>query len=110
MIGIGIVKQSKANTLDVANGVKKKIEEIVPRLPRGMVMKAAYDSSLFIQESINDVVISLRSPKRLMTFNFIAGITSGPSGRSGCASAYARIEAASATELGGTRSACRPRA
>lgn len=58
-VGLGVVKQSKANTLDVASGVKEKIKEIIPHLPKGMTLKTAYDSSVFIQDSINEVVQTL---------------------------------------------------
>ncbi len=58
-VGLGIVKQSKANTLDVANGVKAKLPEIRKILPPGLQMATAYDSSIFIQRSIDEVVESL---------------------------------------------------
>lgn len=58
-VGLGIVKQSKANTLEVAKGVKKKIEEIRGRLPKGLDIKAAFDSSVFIEKSVHEVEESL---------------------------------------------------
>jgi multidrug efflux pump len=58
-VGLGIVKQSKANTLDVAKGVKKKLTEISKTLPPGLNMDTAFDSSIFIQRSIDEVVESL---------------------------------------------------
>lgn len=58
-VGLGIVKQSKANTLDVAKAVKKKMAEINKTLPPGLQADTAYDSSLFIQQSIDEVVLSL---------------------------------------------------
>ncbi len=54
-VGLGIVKQSKANTLDVAKGVKAKIVNLREQLPPGMEIKAAFDSSLFIERSIHEV-------------------------------------------------------
>ncbi len=58
-VGLGIVKQSKANTLDVARAVKKKMAQIRKTLPPGLMMDTAFDSSVFIQRSIDEVVESL---------------------------------------------------
>ena len=58
-VGLGIVKQSKANTLDVAHGIKDKLETLAPQLPSGMQMELAYDSSEFIETSIDEVISSL---------------------------------------------------
>lgn len=58
-VGLGIVKQSKANTLDVAKAVKKKLVDIRKQLPNGLMMDTAFDSSTFIQQSIDEVVESL---------------------------------------------------
>jgi multidrug efflux pump len=58
-VGIGIVKQSKANTLDVAKAVKAKLPAIRKTLPPGLTMDIAYDSSVFIQQSVDEVVESL---------------------------------------------------
>lgn len=58
-VGLGIVKQSKANTLDVARAVKKKLVELRKTLPPGLHMDNAFDSSLFIQKSIDEVTESL---------------------------------------------------
>ncbi len=54
-IGLGIVKQSKANALTVARGVKKEAERIATELEEGLVFEVAIDSSRFIDESIKDV-------------------------------------------------------
>src|SRR5262249_43190305 len=58
-VGLGIVKQSKANTLDVAKAVKKKLVDIRKGLPPGLMMDTAYDTSVFIQRSIDEVIESL---------------------------------------------------
>jgi multidrug efflux pump len=54
-LGLGIVKQSKANTLDVAESVHAEIEEIRKILPPGVKLEAAYDSAIFIRQSIDSV-------------------------------------------------------
>ena len=54
-IGLGIVKQSKASTVDVAAEVRKALPELSKLLPEGMKLDVAYDSSEFIKESISEV-------------------------------------------------------
>jgi multidrug efflux pump len=54
-IGLGILRQSTANTLSVANGVKAEMERIRPSLPEGINVQLGYDESLFIAQSIYEV-------------------------------------------------------
>jgi multidrug efflux pump len=49
-VALGIVKQSKANTLDVADEVKRELGELADELPQ-----VAFDSSIFVKRSIQDV-------------------------------------------------------
>lgn len=59
MIGLGIVKQSKANTLEVAKAAHDAIEQIEKTLPDNIFIVPSYDSSIFIEESINEVYNTL---------------------------------------------------
>ncbi|NOU52713.1 efflux RND transporter permease subunit [Pseudoalteromonas sp. JBTF-M23] len=59
MIGLGIVKQAKANTLDVVDNAKKELEKIKRNLPSGTTIEDSYDSSVFIRESITEVYRTL---------------------------------------------------
>lgn len=54
-VGLGIVKQSKASTLDVAQAVRETLSELEGLLPTGMKLDIAYDSSEFISNSISEV-------------------------------------------------------
>ncbi|MCU0888373.1 MAG: efflux RND transporter permease subunit [Rubritepida sp.] len=54
-IGLGILRQSTANTLSVANGVKEEVAKIAPGLPEGMEVTYGFDESLFISQSIYEV-------------------------------------------------------
>lgn len=54
-VGLGVVKQSAANTLEVARAVKAEIERMRPVLPEGMSLVVAFDSSVFIERSIEAV-------------------------------------------------------
>jgi len=59
MVGIGVTKQSTANTIDVARGAKLAAERINPTLPEGMEIRQSYDSSVFIEQAINEVYKTL---------------------------------------------------
>jgi len=54
-VGLGIVKQSTANTLAVAQAVKNELPKIRESLPPGMDIGVAFDVSVFIQQSIESV-------------------------------------------------------
>ena len=54
-ISLGVVRQSTANTLDLAVAVRKEIEEINKTLPQGMKLSMSYDSAVFIEESTKNV-------------------------------------------------------
>lgn len=54
-VGLGIVKQSKASTVDVAAEVRSVLDDLRALLPAGMMLQIAYDSSVFINESIAEV-------------------------------------------------------
>ncbi len=50
-----IQKQSGANTVDVANRVRKKIEELKKQLPKDIKFIEFFDSSVFITRSLNNL-------------------------------------------------------
>jgi multidrug efflux pump len=52
---LGVIRQSKANSLDVAESVRAEIEKINRDLPAGVHLKLATDSSRFIKRSIDEV-------------------------------------------------------
>ncbi|TFL13321.1 efflux RND transporter permease subunit [Pusillimonas caeni] len=52
---IGITKQSTANPLDLSKAMRSEVELINEGLPQGMSIDVAYDSSVFIEESIKSV-------------------------------------------------------
>jgi multidrug efflux pump len=59
MVGIGIIKQSTANTLAVARTAKAQMERINPTLPEGMAIKQSYDTSVFVEGAIREVYKTL---------------------------------------------------
>ncbi|MFT8244524.1 efflux RND transporter permease subunit [Roseomonas sp. BN140053] len=54
-IGLGIQRQSTANTLSVADGVKAEVARIAETLPEGINVEIGYDESQFIAQSIFEV-------------------------------------------------------
>ncbi len=59
MIGLGVSRQSTANTLDVSRQVHALVDDLNRSLPEGMEIKRSYDSSVFIQASIDEVYRTL---------------------------------------------------
>jgi multidrug efflux pump len=58
-IGLGIVRQSTANTLAVADGVRAELERLKSSLPPGTTAEVSYDESQFISASISGVLRTL---------------------------------------------------
>ena len=63
-VGMGIVKQSTANTLSVARAVKAELPKIQAALPPGMDLDVAFDTSVFIEKSIESVYEVM--PRRML--------------------------------------------
>ena len=59
MIGLGIIKQSTANTLTVAKNAHREIDRMRANLPAGMTLNNSYDTSAFIKNAINEVYKTL---------------------------------------------------
>jgi len=58
-MGLGIVRQSTANTLSVADSVRAELEELKSSLPPGTTTAISYDESRFISASIEGVLHTL---------------------------------------------------
>lgn len=58
-VGIGIIKQSTANTLDVARGVEREKKNMNANLSKGMSIEDSYNSAVFIERAIHEVYITL---------------------------------------------------
>jgi multidrug efflux pump len=58
-VGVGVIRQSKANALEVARLIRKELKEILPSLPPGVEAVIGYDSSIFIDRAIREVRNSL---------------------------------------------------
>src|SRR5436190_1368677 len=58
-VAIGVVRQSKANLLDVARNIRAELPAIQQTLPPGVKLQSAYDGSVFVTHSINDARLTL---------------------------------------------------
>jgi multidrug efflux pump len=58
-VGMGVVKQSTANTVGVAQAVKEEVARVAESLPRGMTLGVAFDSSTYIDSAIHEVYFTL---------------------------------------------------
>lgn len=55
MIGLGFVRQSRANSVAVADSIKETLDRVQPSLPDGMELIMGSDDTVFIEESIQEV-------------------------------------------------------
>lgn len=67
MVGLGIVKQSTANTVDVAAAARNLADRLNTTLPEGVAIYHSFDSSVFIQASISEVYKTLAIAVALVT-------------------------------------------
>ncbi|KAB2887323.1 MAG: efflux RND transporter permease subunit, partial [Desulfobulbaceae bacterium] len=67
MVGLGIIKQSTANTIDVARSANAEALRLNPNLPEGMEIKQSYDSSVFVEGAIREVYLTLMIAIGLVT-------------------------------------------
>jgi multidrug efflux pump len=58
-VGLGIVRQSKANVIDVVKRVKNEMERIRPTLPAGVQVEFPYDEAIFVERAIGEVWTTL---------------------------------------------------
>ena len=58
-VGIGIVRQSQSNALEVGRAVKAEVERIRAGLPEGTELILTYDATVFIEQAIERVAQTL---------------------------------------------------
>ncbi len=58
-VAIGVVRQSKANLIDVARSIREALPGIQQTLPLGVKLHSAYDGSVFVTHSIDDARLTL---------------------------------------------------
>ncbi|KAA2285293.1 efflux RND transporter permease subunit [Arenimonas fontis] len=58
-VGLGVIKTSTANSLDVAEGIRSEMARIAETLPEGTTLDVSYDATVFIQSAVNRVYMTL---------------------------------------------------
>ena len=58
-VGLSVYQRPDTNALEVADAVRKKMEELKTRFPDGLDYAIGYDTTPFIRESVQDVVITM---------------------------------------------------
>ena len=58
-VGMGIVRQSQSNIVEVGAGVKAKLEEINRTLPDDLTLSLAFDGTIFVSEALKQVGYTL---------------------------------------------------
>lgn len=58
-IGIGIVKQSTANVVEVSKVARERALEVAATLPADMKLEVNFDGSVFVNAAINEVFLTL---------------------------------------------------
>jgi multidrug efflux pump len=58
-VGIGIQKLRGSNAVDVGHGVKQKLAEIQSQLPEGLTLDVNFDTTDFIEKSIDEILVTL---------------------------------------------------
>ena len=59
MVGLGMMKQSTANVLEISEGAKAEMARLQDTLPDGMSLSLNFDSSIFVSGAISQVVQTL---------------------------------------------------
>ncbi len=58
-VGIGIMKQRGANAVEVADAVRKRVQQLQPFLPKGMRLRVVNDTTRFIAQSTHELNFTL---------------------------------------------------
>jgi len=58
-VGLGVLQLQDANSLTVSKGVRAAMDQLSKQFPSGMTYKVAFDSTVFVNESIKEVLKTL---------------------------------------------------
>jgi hydrophobe/amphiphile efflux-1 (HAE1) family protein len=76
-VGLGVVKQSDANTVALASAVRERMERIAKSFPPGLTYEIAMDRSEYVEENIRDLVITICLATLLVVLVVLAFLRSG---------------------------------
>ena len=75
-VGLGVLRQSNANTIEIADAIEAELAVIRPTLPAGMTIEIGSNDALFIEQSIREVLIALGIALALVVFVIFAFLAS----------------------------------
>ncbi len=58
-VGLGVLQLQDANSLNVSKGVNAALEQLSQQFPPGVHYKVAFDSTVYVNQSIHDVLTTL---------------------------------------------------
>jgi len=58
-IGLGIVRQTGANVVEVARLVRERVDELSESFPAGLEYRISTDGSVYVRENIRDLILTL---------------------------------------------------
>ena len=58
-VGLGIIRQSSANVIEVSDLVHAALEDIRRNLPEGVTATVNYDESVFVRAAVEEVILAL---------------------------------------------------
>ena len=58
-VALGVIKQATANPLELSQALRRELPKVIGDLPGGMTATIAYDSSVFIDRSIQAVFVTI---------------------------------------------------
>ncbi|MEL6964962.1 MAG: efflux RND transporter permease subunit, partial [Pseudomonadota bacterium] len=76
-IGLGVLRQSNANTIEISTAIEAELDALRPTLPVGMTIEVGSNDALFIEQSIREVLIALGIALALVVlviFAFLASL------------------------------------
>ncbi|MGM0423446.1 MAG: efflux RND transporter permease subunit [Thermodesulfobacteriota bacterium] len=76
-IGLGVVKQTGANTVQLADNARSRIKELSQDFPPGLDYKIAHDGSEYIEENIGDLQTTIMIAASLVILVILAFLRSG---------------------------------
>ncbi len=75
-IGLGVVKQTGANTVELAELVRSRVEDLSINFPPGLEYRLAMDASTYIKENIRDLQTTIIIASFLVIFVVLAFLRS----------------------------------
>jgi multidrug efflux pump len=76
-VPLGVVKQAVANPLEISAALKEMVPQIQKTLPEGVKVELAYDSTVFIKKSIEEVYVTIAEAVGLVVLVIFLFLRSG---------------------------------